>query len=705
MREATRGLFSIRWVETRGQLRALAAAIITTLVTIAAINFILIYDFTPGEDRLEVGSVASKSILAPQAIDYISQLQTDQERARAAASVPDIYDPPDLNVAREQLAWGRKVLDYIDAIRHDDYAIPADQTAWILQIPDLSIAPSVVSTTLTLSDAEWEIVEAETLWVLEQAMRKEIHEDQLIEARREIPRLVSIDVPPNHEAIVAALAKSFLRPNTSLNQEATERARAEAMESVAPVSRSLGKGEAILREGDVVTPLDLEALEAAGFRNVKRDWREIVATSIFALIAVLGAFIYLLRIRPALWTNSKQMLVIGFLMIALMLLAKFAIPNRTLLPYLIPLACVSMLITILIDVHAAIVITISLSLLLGFLGGESFELSIFFLTGGLTACLAIYRLDRLNNFLRAGIFVSLANMTVVLIFRLLSMDSDTMGVIQLTGMALLNGVLSTSLALAGFFVLSNVLEITTAFQLLELARPNHPLLQQLALKAPGTYHHSIIVGSLAEKAAEAVGADPLLARIGSYYHDIGKVLRPYFFRENQANSANVHERLDPETSAKIVISHVKDGLDLARKYDLPKSVQDIIVQHHDSSLVAYFYHQAQEEAGSGQVDEASFRYPGPKPRSREAAIVMLADAAEAAVRSDHPRDEKEIDSLVHQIIQQRLVAGELSECDLTLLDLDRIKDSFVVILQGIFHPRIQYPKQATSPSNREGAMR
>jgi hypothetical protein len=680
-------------------------AIITTLVTIAAISFILIYDFTPGEDRLEVGSVASRSILAPQAIDYISQLQTDQERARAASSVPDIYDSPDLNVAREQLAWGRKVLDYIDAIRHDDYATPADQTAWILQIPDLSIAPSVVSTTLTLSDAEWEIVEAETLRVLEQAMREEIHEDQLIEARREIPRLVSIDVPPNHEAIVAALAKSFLRPNTSLNQEATERARAEATESVAPVSRSLGKGEAILREGDVVTPLDLEALEAAGFRNVKRDWREIVATSIFALIAVLGAFIYLLRIRPDLWTNSKQMLVIGFLMIALMLLAKFAIPNRTLLPYLIPLASVSMLITILIDVHAAIVITISLSLLLGFLGGGSFELSIFFLTGGLTACLAIYRLDRLNNFIRAGIFVSLANMTVVLIFRLLSMDSDTMGVIQLTGMALLNGVLSTSLALAGFFVLSNVLEITTAFQLLELARPNHPLLQQLALKAPGTYHHSIIVGSLAERAAEAVGADPLLARIGSYYHDIGKVLRPYFFRENQANSANVHERLDPETSAKIVISHVKDGLDLARKYDLPNSVQDIIAQHHDSSLVAYFYRQAQEEAGSGQVDEANFRYPGPKPRSREAAIVMLADAAEAAVRSDHPRDEKEIDSLVHQIIQQRLVAGELSECDLTLLDLDRIKDSFVVILQGIFHPRIRYPKQATSPSNREEAMR
>jgi len=705
LREATRGLFSIGWVETRGQLRALVVAIITTLVTIVAISFILIYDFTPGEDRLEVGSVASRSILAPQAIDYISQLQTDQERARAAASVPDNYDPPDLNVAREQLAWGRKVLDYIDAIRHDDYATPADQTAWILQIPDLSIAPSVVSTTLTLSDAEWEIVEAETLRVLEQAMRKEIHEDQLIEARREIPRLVSIDVPPDHEAIVAALAKSFLRPNTSLNQEATERARAEAMESVAPVSRSLGKGEAILREGDVVTPLDLEALEAAGFRNVKRDWREIVATSIFAMIAVLGAFIYLLRIRPDLWTNSKQMLVIGFLMIALMLLAKFAIPNRILLPYLIPLASVSMLITILIDVHAAIVITISLSLLLGFLGGGSFELSMFFLTGGLTACLAIYRLDRLNNFIRAGIFVSLANMAVVLIFRLFSMDSDTMGVIQLTGMALLNGVLSTSLALAGFFVLSNVLEITTAFQLLELARPNHPLLQQLALKTPGTYHHSIIVGSLAERAAEAVGADPLLARIGSYYHDIGKVLRPYFFRENQANSANVHERLDPETSAKIVISHVKDGLDLARKYGLPNSVQDIIAQHHDSSLVAYFYRQAQEEAGSGQVDEANFRYPGPKPRSREAAIVMLADAAEAAVRSDHPRDEKEIDSLVHQIIQQRLVAGELSECDLTLLDLDRIKDSFVVILQGIFHPRIRYPKQATSPSNRGGATR
>jgi putative nucleotidyltransferase with HDIG domain len=677
--------------------------LITTLVTIAAINFILVYDFNPGEDQLEVGSVASRSILAPRAIDYISQIQTDQERARAAASVPEIYDPPDLNVAREQLAWGGQVLDYIDAVRHDDYATPADQADWLIQIPDLSIAPSVVSTTLILNDAQWEVVEAETLMVLEQAMREEIRQDQLIEARREIPRLVSIDVPPDHEAIVGSLAKGFLRPNTSLNTEATERARSEAMESVAPVSRSLEKGEAILREGDVVTALDLEALEAAGFRSIRRDWQEIAATSAFALIAVLGAYIYLLRIRPALWGKSKQMLIIGFMMIALMLLARFAIPNHTLLPYLIPLAAVSMLITILIDVHVAIVITISLSLLLGFLGGESFELSIFFLTGGLTACLAIYRLDRLNNFLRTGIFVSLANMAIVLIFRLLSMESDTMGMIQLAGMALLNGVLSTSLTLAGFFVLSNVLGITTVFQLLELARPNHPLLQQLALKAPGTYHHSVIVGSLAERAAEAVGADPLLARIGSYYHDIGKVLRPYFFRENQANSANVHERLDPETSAKIVISHVKDGLDLARKYDLPKSVQDIIGQHHNSSLTAYFYNQAQEESGSEQIDEANFRYPGPKPHSREAAIVMLADAAEAAVRSDHPQDEKEIDSLVHQIIQQRLVAGELSECDLTLLDLDRIRDSFVVILQGIFHPRIPYPKQDALPPVQEGA--
>jgi len=290
---------------------------------------------------------------------------------------------------------------------------------------------------------------------------------------------------------------------------------------------------------------------------------------------------------------------------------------------------------------------------------------------------------------------------VILAFRLPNQTYDAVGLLQLLAMGVANAILSSSLTFVTFSLIGRLFGITTSLQLLELARPTHPLFKQLLTKAPGTYHHSIITSNMAERAAEAIGADALLARVGSYYHDIGKTTRPYFFAENQNDGENPHDRLDPRTSAEIIIAHTADGLALARKYGLPDKVRDFIAEHHGTNLVTYFYRRANQENPQGSVNEELFRYPGPKPQSKETAIVMLADSIEAWVRANRPATQAEMERVIRQVINDRLVSGQLDECDLTLRDLDKIREAFSSVLQGIFHPRVQYPEKAPQPSRQE----
>jgi hypothetical protein len=258
-----------------------------------------------------------------------------------------------------------------------------------------------------------------------------------------------------------------------------------------------------------------------------------------------------------------------------------------------------------------------------------------------------------------------------------------------------NGVASSSLTILLQYFLAQFLGLTTPLQLMEISRPDHPLLQFILRNAPGTYQHSLQVANLSEQAAEQIGADTLLTRVGALYHDAGKALKPFYFIENQvSNSVNLHEELDPVTSARIIIQHVKDGLDLADKYRLPRRVKDFIAEHHGTMITLYQYYQAVEAAGGDEnlVDEEEFRYPGPKPQSRETAILMLADSSEASVRAERPKDEDELRALLKKVIGNRLATGQLDETKLTLNDLDKIVESFTATLRGTYHPRIEYPK-------------
>ncbi|MFQ5812512.1 MAG: HD family phosphohydrolase [Anaerolineae bacterium] len=668
-------------------------AILSGLLFVLVVSSILIFEFLP-VDRivLDEGDVGDSDIRAPHEITYVSQILTKEAQDRDAAAVRDIYDPPDARVARQQVTKVRQILDYMDSVRQDSYARPEQQRQWIAAIPDLSLSTAVIVQILSLSEENWQAVQAEAISVVDQAMREEIRESQLDQARRRVSTLVNLALSEVQAGIVSELATDLIKPNSFYNAEKTDEARQLARENVQPVSRTIAEGEIILREGDIVTSLDVEALSALGLRQAEIEWQGAAGTVIFVLLITIVLGLYLVRFQPEYWIRWPRMLLLLLLLVLFILAAKLMVSDQASRSYLLPTAALSMLLTVLLGPQLAITVTVLFSIIVGFMAGGSLEPAVYALVGGLIASLSLSKVERLSAFFWAGIYVALANLAVILAFHLPQQDYDTVQLLTLAGFSLVNGGLSASLTVAGFYLLGTLFDITTSLQLMELARPTHPLLRQLLLKAPGTYHHSILVSNMAEEAAGRIGADALLARVGAYYHDVGKIIQPHFFVDNQVEGVNVHERLDPRASAQIIISHVEDGLDLAKKYGLPSKVRDFIPQHHGTGLATYFYRQALESEGD-EVNEEDFRYSGPKPQTKETAIVMLADSCEAAVRAERPDSLEGVKELVRKIIGSKMLDGQLDECDLTLHDLGEIRGAFVSILQGVFHPRIKYPEE------------
>jgi hypothetical protein len=333
---------------------------------------------------------------------------------------------------------------------------------------------------------------------------------------------------------------------------------------------------------------------------------------------------------------------------------------------------------------------------------NALELTLYYALSSFFGVLTLGRGQRILAFFWAGAVVAGCGSLVAIAHRLPQPETDWVGITTLVGAALLNGVASASLTVLLQFFLAQFLGMTTPLQLLEISRPDHPLLQLVLRNAPGTYQHSLQVANLAEQAAERIGADTLLTRVGALYHDIGKALNPVFFIENQMpGTPNPHDQLDPASSAALIVKHVNDGVEMARQYRIPRRIQDFIREHHGTMIARYQYVNAVKAAGGDEskVDPEPFRYPGPRPGSRETAILMLADGSEARVRAERPKDVDEMRDLIRSVIQNRIAQGQLDNTDLTLSNLEALIDSFTTTLRGIYHPRIEYPileKTATS---------
>jgi len=661
-------------------------------------TFILTARFTSADRvALQPDDVSPADIRAPRAHHYVSELLTEETRRSSEAAVPDVYDPPMATIRPQQVARAREVLDFISSVRYDVYASARDQVTWIQAIPDITLSSEAISQTLALSDEAWLRVISEVPLVVNRAMREEIREYQLPLARRNVDSMIGLQVELSDQELeaVSALSRALLQPNSFYNDEKTEAAREAAREAVEPIAVSFAGGEIIVRAGDIVDELDVEALEQMGLHQPAWDWWLVGGTALFVLTLTALIWLYLFSFATEFWTRIQWPLLLALLMLVFLIIAKVMLPLHTILPYFFPLAALAMLLGSLFDLRLATLVTLCFGLVTGYLTDGSPEIVTYGVVGALAGAYMLRRAERLASFFRAGGSVALAGVLVLAAFRLPEHNSlDLTAVLQLSGAALANGVMAASLTLLGFFLLGALFGVTTTLQLIELARPTHPLLRDLVLKAPGTYHHVILISNLAERAASTIGADGALARVGSFYHDIGKTVRPHFFIENQGEGGeNPFDLLDPYTSAQIIHSHVRDGLDLARKHRLPERVRAFIPEHHGTRLVSFFYNKALEAAeGDTVVREEDFRYPGPKPQSRETAIVMLADGCEAAVRANRPASVEELEEMVRRIISQRLVEGQLDECDLTLRDLNRIRKAFVDVLKGVHHPRIRYPE-------------
>ncbi len=464
----------------------------------------------------------------------------------------------------------------------------------------------------------------------------------------------------------------------------------------------INRGEVIVEEGRRVTDRGAAIMaEMARREGIGNHFAAFGGLTLLVLLLFYLFYRDVKRYRPTLLSDGRKLVLLAFLLIITIVVSQFSRVILSLLAdsfrfdsatvgFALPVASGAMLVSLLLDFHLALAFSFLASLLLGMVfSGDPF-MPLYYFTGSIVAALYVIRCKKRTVVIRAGAMTAAVNLIAVIGIDLYRGELLTRGLVDL-GAGTVGAAMTATIVTVTLPFFEAVFDIATDIKLLELLDPNQPLLKELVYKSPGTYHHSIVIGNLSEAAAEAIGENPLLARVGAYYHDIGKVQKPEYFIENQRMNENKHDRLSPSMSSLIITAHVKEGVEMARQHKLPSAVVDIIRQHHGNSIIAYFYQKAKELQPLTLIDERDFRYPGPRPRTKVAAIVMLADAVEAASRTLVEPTPQRIQSLTNSVITRIFLDDQLSMCDLTLKNLREIAKSFNMILTGIFHHRIDYP--------------
>ena len=656
--------------------------IVTGLLTAAALLLA-----PPSTVTYDVGAVATQAVKAPRSVSFVSESLTEAERDRAANAVPKQYapNPSVLATSRDKLAQGVAALS---RVRGDPTLSRDQKVAAVQRLQEVTLIPATAADVIDMTAAEWDAVQKELDNTLRSLYGQGIRPEQLDQVKTEAGKALPPTWTDRQKRVATEIVKQYLDANVVLDPVATSVSQQAARAAVAPVQVQVVAGETVIREGSVVSALDVEKLRALGLASAGIDWPGAAGLILWALLvaAVLGLFTE--RYATEAWNDDRRLILVTLTLLSLVVVTRAFVPGHTLLVYLIPYAAAAMTLTVLVSGRAALATQIAGALHAGIMSGQV-ELVAYVLVPALLGMAAVRRATTAREFAAGALFVAAGNIGVLLSFTLVGRATDAVGAAQLLLTGLSSGAGAGLLAFAAMAMLGHVFRITTVFELRELADPNHPLLRQLLLRTPGTYHHSLLVANLAERAAELIGADPLVARVGAYYHDIGKMRNPSAFIENQTGS-NPHDELDPLVSAGIVAAHIKDGLALAERYHLPAVIREMIPGHHGTSVVKYFFQLAQQRGQD--PDDTKFRYPGPRPRSKEAAIVMLADGTEASVRSLAEKNPDTIRAMVDKIVGERLDDGQLSDSDLTLRDVQRIKDAFCELLLGVYHERIPYPE-------------
>lgn len=502
-----------------------------------------------------------------------------------------------------------------------------------------------------------------------------------INSNKQIPKIIN--------EIAEVIVTAQIKPNYFYDEDRTNELKDEAMKSVSPFV--IKKDQIIVQEGEPVELYQIELLKSAGLYNTnsKFDWYVYISMGVIILLIMTLQWYYLYKYKNDLYKDLSKIILINILnCISLVLARTLSIIS----PFLIPFACVPLTFTLLLNYEVSLWLSIVNCILISSLVGFNIEITLLAIINTVVGSIILKKMQQRNDILYSTLVLSLINVTFTSSVGFL-LSNNVTDVLIKTAYSFASSIISGVLTIGFLPFFESTFDLVTTMKLLELSNPNNPLLKRLLLEAPGTYHHSILVGNLAEIAADAVGGNSVLARVASYYHDVGKIKRPYFFKENQINNDNPHNKITPNLSTLIITSHVKDGVELAKEYKIPKIIQNIIEQHHGTTIVKYFYLTMKNaSAKPDEINPEDFMYEGPIPETKEAGIIMMADSVEAAVRSIVEPTNGKIEEMVNNIIKTRLNEGQLNDCDLTLKDLEKIREAFLKVFVGIYHKRIEYPE-------------
>jgi len=683
---------------------ALLFAVVTTLVMSFSVFFV-----DTSLASLQAGDPAPRDIVAPPSppsTTYVSEVLTEQGRQAAVTAVEDVYDNPEVGIARQQTQLARQILDYVNNVRRDPYGTQAQKIGDLQQIVALSLTEPIAVGLLEIEDDRWRAADEQIVNLLERVLQQPIRENDLSTTRTRLPNRVSVDFEPEEREIIATVVSDLVRPNTFANPEDTEMAREEASANFQPVERTFVAGQIVVVEGSIIQPADLEALRELGLLQATPQQRRqallrtVIQSFMVSLTVLVTIGLFLSRFSSELFEQPRFLVLAAVLYILFLIGARIIGISQGEI-YLYPTAAMALLFVAILGPEMAIVSSLGLALMVGFMIGQQLELTVLIALGGLIGTLTLRRAERLNSYFFAGSMVALINIATIVIFNLgdgqARLAEEVPLFPNLVGYGFINGLLSAAGAMVLMYLVTIMFNLPTGLRLVELNQANQPLQQRLLRDAPGTYQHSLQVANLAEQATSAIGGNAELVRVAALYHDVGKTLNAPFFVENQADGVNPHDEMgDPYRSADIIIGHVTEGDKLARQNRLPMRLRDFIREHHGTTRVEYFYQQARTNAEDpDSVDPMDFTYPGPAPQSRETAIMMLADGCESAVRARRPSSKQEIQEIVQGIINARNSSGQLDDSGLTSSDIKTIRSVFVEMLQAVFHPRINYPSPAS----------
>lgn len=680
------------------------------IITIVLAIVIIQNGAAPKKYKLELGQSSPYDITAPRDIE--NRLKTEELADAAANAVPpvmirldnvplDILNETDMfftTIEETRKSVEKSLQDQNISKNDENYkekleleqAIGVDKLEENLMQFSVPLSEEQMKYLIVkMSDEELTKFERITKDALSEIMKEELTDENLAAKVNEVQNTYQeSDINQEIKNIGGLFVKAIIRPNSIIDIDLTKKSKNEAYNSALEDKQLIEEGTRIISFGDIVTKDKLEVLNELKLLE-SGEFDYIFAAGIFIVVLIL-AFLLVLYMnffcRKILQNRNDIILMCVIILMALIISRILHIYS----PLLIPVFLAPMLISILLDLRLAIIVNFLLTIAISFITKGEMNLIYISLIGGTFSAFIVSKANQRSKLSASGLLVAGVNALVIVCLGLLNKNT-LVEIANDSGLVALNGILSTIFTIGILPFFESTFNIITPLKLLELANPNQPLIKRLLMEAPGTYHHSLMVGNLAEVATEAIEGNSLLARVGAYYHDVGKLKRPNFFKENQLTD-NPHDRMTANLSTLVITSHTSDGVEIADKYKMPLAIKEIVNQHHGTTLAAYFYYKAKKGDRGETVKQEDFRYQGPRPSSKEAAVVMLADSVEAAVRSMVDKTEGKIEGLIRKIIKDKLDDGQLDLCDLTLKDMDTIARAFQRVFGGFFHEREEYPE-------------